>query len=99
MAVVMVDFDTTQGRDFEKLRPIGVWLTQTDGGMSLRYRPEVEDGEDDGHDNYLRTLRTLEEPLDDWRAGKARPNFTELLVKTPDSSYPGVDIPHDRDRR
>ena len=90
MAVIMGDFDTSGGRDFEALRPIGVWLTQADGGISLRYRPEVEDGEDVGHDNYLRTLRSLEDPVDQWRAGKALPDFAELLVRVSDSSYLGL---------
>lgn len=89
MATVLVDFDTHMGRDFEVQRPIGVWLTRADGGIDLRYRPEVEDGEDPGNDNYLLTYQSLEEFVDGWRGGTMTPDFAALLEYLSETTYLG----------
>jgi hypothetical protein len=55
----------------------------------LKYRSEVEDAEDDGHDNYLRTLRSLEEFVDQWRSGQGKPDFPALLEYVTEVGYLG----------
>jgi hypothetical protein len=90
VATVMVDFDTSSGRDFAALRPIGVWVAHDDGSIEVRYLPEVEDGEDLAHANYLRTLRSIEEPLQEFRSGTARPDFHEILRWITEGSYLGL---------
>jgi hypothetical protein len=89
MRTVMVDFDTSGGREFDVQRPIGVWLTRPEGGIDVRYRQEVEDGEDPGFTNYFRTVRQLEDWVDGWRAGRMNPNFSEILEWAAETGYLG----------
>lgn len=89
MAVVLVDFDTHGGRDFAVVKPIGVWVTRDDGGLDVRYLPEVEDANDPGHDNYMRTLMMLEPFLNAWRSGGGVQDFRSHLIYLAETSYLG----------
>lgn len=89
MSYVLVDFDTHLGRGFEVQRPIGVWVTLDPFGVAFHYRTEVEEGEDPGYENYMRTFRALEGPLQAWRAGEEI-QFATWLEYVSETTYLGT---------
>ena len=87
MRVVMVDFDTSRGTDFGKVRPIGVFLASPDGkAVVLRYRPEDEE---EPSDNYFGTMTYVQPFLDEWRHGFPVA-WSQLLVRMEEQTYLGL---------
>ena len=98
MRAVLVDFDTSgPRRGFDSVRPIGILLERVGSpGFDSMYLEGVTDGEDPGHDNYVRTMQAVELFREMWDKGEAPQGVTEatetraLLTYLADNSYLGV---------
>jgi len=91
---ILVDFDTSQGRDFERQRPIGVLLQRVGrAGFDVQYLESITEDSEDGHDNYVRTMQAVEEFQLRWDKGDELPGMTtvrQLFTYLADQSYLGL---------
>lgn len=91
---ILVDFDTSKGRDFEKQRPIGVLLERVGRpGFDSQYLESITEDSDDGHDNYVRTTQVVDEFRLRWDKGdelKGMTSVRQLFTYLADQSYLGL---------
>lgn len=91
---ILVDFDTEPGRDFERVRPIGVLLERSGrAGFDSQYLEAVTEEGDSGHDNWVRTMQAVEEFRLRWDHGdefRGMVTVRELFTYLADNSYLGL---------